>query len=491
MAKVTVALFIIFNPLFVFSQVSGNLLKDSVTAPVSLKYKDPSLFKKFFLGKNYRTVWSTPVTFPVFRIKEKGFVMEELGGGQQTKSLRLKDKQGRGWVLRTVDKDVEKALPAYLRNTLAQKVTQDMVSAAHPYAPLTIPTLAKAIGVIAPVPTFYFVPDDPALEPHRAVFANTICMLELREPTPDRSETESTDKVLEELHEENDHLIIQKAVLRARLLDMLVGDWDRHADQWRWGKVDSGKVEYFYAIPRDRDQAYFNSNGLLVKIARILALRHLVGFHDDLDKLKSLNYKSWNFDAIFLNELDKKEWESTIKSVQSALTDEVIHTAVRKLPRQIYPLSGVEIENKLKGRRNDLLQEGLDYYDYLAANALVNGTNEAEHFKISGSSDSLVVKVYDQKDGKEGRQIFQRTFKTADTKQITLKGFGGKDHFTIEPNTNTRIRLNLYGGEGSDHYDVKGNIKNTIYDVTSENNSIVNRSKSKIRADKQRGEVVK
>ena len=32
--------------------------------------------------------------------------LKELGGGQQTKSLRLLDKNGQEWVLRTTDKDV-------------------------------------------------------------------------------------------------------------------------------------------------------------------------------------------------------------------------------------------------------------------------------------------------------------------------------------------------------------------------------------------------
>src|SRR5215203_518070 len=113
---------------------------DSVTLSASLKYKNPSFFKRLFLGKNYRTAWETPVTLPVFRLAHKGFTIKELGGGQQTKSLRLLDKSGNEWALRTVDKDVEKAMPPKLQNTLAEKVTQDMISAAHPYAPLTIPT---------------------------------------------------------------------------------------------------------------------------------------------------------------------------------------------------------------------------------------------------------------------------------------------------------------------------------------------------------------
>lgn len=231
MTKVLMALVFLFSSYYVLAQNSSALVRDSVITPASIKYQNPTFFKRLFLGDNYRVVWSMPVTFPVFRIKTTDLTIKELGGGQQTKSLKLQDKQGREWALRTVDKDVEHAIPKFMRHTIAQKVTQDMVSAAHPYAPLTIPTLAHAIGVIVPEPTFYFVPDDPALESYRSIFANTICMLEQKEPTPDRSGTENTEDFLKELLNENDHLVIQQAVLRARLLDMLVADWDRHADQ--------------------------------------------------------------------------------------------------------------------------------------------------------------------------------------------------------------------------------------------------------------------
>jgi hypothetical protein len=492
MAKVPAALCFLLFSILASAQAPTRFQKDSITAPVSLKYKDPSLLKRLFLGKNYRTVWQTAVTFPVFRIKELGLTIEELGGGQQTKSLQMEDKLGREWVLRTVDKDVEKALPAYLRNTLAQKVTQDMVSAAHPYAPLTIPTLAKAIGVIVPEPTFYYVPDDPALEPYRSIFANTICMLEQREPTPDRSATENTEDLMEELLEQNDHQVIQQAVLKARLLDMLVADWDRHADQWRWGKRDSGSVEYYYAIPRDRDQAYFYSNGLLPRIAKVVALRHLVGFQDDLDQLKNLNHKSWEFDRLFLNQLDRGDWEAIIKSAQAALTDKVIHAAVAKMPPAVYAINGATIENKLKGRRNELLTAGLRYYDYITRYPLISGTEEGEYFKVSGSGDTLLVQVYDLNDnGTEGRKIYERVFRGEETKYLTFQGYGGKDKFEVLEGTSADIRLNFHGGGGADEYTIRGNSKNTIYEVEADNNKIRAGSRTKIRKDNKRTTVAK
>ncbi len=200
--------------------------KDSAEAAVDEEYNKASGVKRFLFGDNYRQEWATPVDFKVFNIsKEKGgFKIKSLGGGKQTKSLRLEDKSGKEWVLRTINKDPEKAIPENLRGSVAQDIAQDMISASHPYAALAIPDFAKTVHVIAASPTYYFVPDDPAFGIYREKFANTICMLEEREPTPDGSETKSTAKLISKLYEDNDNRIDQQEVLRARLLDMLIAE---------------------------------------------------------------------------------------------------------------------------------------------------------------------------------------------------------------------------------------------------------------------------
>jgi hypothetical protein len=448
------ALLFVFPSALLLAQVPP--ATDSVVVVASGKYGDPPVLKRFLLGKNYREVWRTPVKLPVFHIKDYGFRIIELGGGQQTKSLKLEDKKGREWALRTIDKDVDGALPPFLRNTLAEKVTQDMVSAAHPYAPLAIPVLAQAIGVVVPVPRFFFVPDDPAFGEHRALFANTVCMLEEREPTPDGSETKSTNSMLEDMIEENDQSINQKAVLKARLLDMLIADWDRHADQWRWGSVDSGRVEHYYAIPRDRDQAFFASNGILVKMARKLGLKHFVGYRAEMAKTKNLNYKSWKFDRFFLNELAAADWEQAIREVQGQLTDQVVDQAFRQLPKEVYAMSAPDLSAKFKSRRDDLLRAGMGYYEYLTKTVTITGSDKAEIFSFRPENNGITIEVWDENDGKKGRALYKRWFTPDETKMITLTALGGNDQFLFSSQEKTGIKLRLLGGEGKDVYDING-----------------------------------
>ncbi|HYH13872.1 MAG TPA: hypothetical protein VD794_01545 [Flavisolibacter sp.] len=413
---------------------------------------------------------------PIFKLSEKGFKITELGGGNQTKSLSFEDQKGREWVLRTIDKDVEKALPASLRGTLAQRVVQDMVSAAHPYAPPTIPPFAKALGLVVPEPVIYYVPDDPSFGEYKSIFANTVCLLERKEPTPDDSDTKNTDNMFEDVLQKNDHLVLQHELLKARLLDMLIADWDRHADQWRWGTKEVNGIDHYYGIPRDRDQAYFFSNGLLVKLARKVSAKHFVGYRNDLDKLVNLNYKSWKFDKLFLNSLDAKVWDSTIRFVQAQLTDELIRQAFLQLPPEIYPISGPELERKFMARREDLLEKGMKYYRYLSKIVTVNGTDQEELFKISSDINGLKVTVFAWKDGKLGHTMYERVFTRKETWKIQFQGFDGNDQFIVDENANSKIRLLFKGGKGKDSYNIKGKIKNTIDDDKMDDNELISLS---------------
>jgi hypothetical protein len=425
-------------------------LRDSVSVPASLKYTHPGILNRILLGGNYRKLWETPVRLPVFRLH--GFTIKELGGGNQTLSLQLADDKGRAWVLRTVDKDVTKALPAYLSKTFVLNMTQQQISAAHPYAPLVVSRLARATGVRAPDPTFYFVPDDPALGEYRSLFANTVCLLEEREPG--ERKTLNSEKVLERLIDEGSAKPDQEAILRARVLDIMVGDWDRHAGQWRWAERKGGlDPTTVFGIPRDRDQAFFFSNGLLPRFLQVVALKYLVSFNTDLDHWHSLTYKSWPFDRYFLNGLDRFEWKRTLDVMQASLTDSVLEGAVSRLPPEIYALSGPRLLRQLKGRRDNLVAKGMKYYRFLSGYVDIYGTDANEEFVVSGAGDTLRVQIFQRNDDKRGRLLYDRVFEREETRLIRLWGMRGKDRFAALPGR-TRFRIELATDDGNDAFEL-------------------------------------
>ena len=458
--------------------------KDSVVVAISDKYDKASRIQRVFLGNNYRKEWATSVHLKVFNLnKEKGgLTIVSLGGGKQTQSLRLRDKSGREWVLRTINKDPQGALPENFRNSVAQDIVQDMISASHPYGALAIPDLAKAADVVAASPTYYFVPDDPALGYYRPLFANTVCALELRMPTPDGSETKSTAKILNNLFDDNDHRVDQPAVLRARLLDMLTGDWDRHFDQWRFGTKDTGKGKLYYPIPRDRDQVFFKGDGIVINSVSQNLLPYLKGFRKDILRVHWFNWSTRDFDRLFLNQLSQQDWIKITEEFKSDITDEVITKAVKKLPPEIFALNGQKIIDKLKSRRDILTKEALKYYSFLSEEVNITGSNQKEYFKVSGVGNDLSVKVFKRKGNNDSTALmYSRVFDKAHTKEIRLFGLNDNDIFEIDEQAKADIRVRMIGGKGNDTFNVKSNVHNYIYDLTTEKNSIAQSNRSRIR----------
>jgi hypothetical protein len=456
--------------------------KDSVVISASDKYKDHVGFRKVFLGTNYRKEWATPITLKEFNIrKEKGgLTIQSLGGGQQTRSIRLTDKNGTEWTLRSVDKDPEKALPENLRGTLAQGIVQDMISAAHPYGALVVAELAKATGIVTSQPELFFVPNDPALGKYRASFANTVMMLENRNAEIGKTDSKSTDKVINKMLEDNEHHIDQEKVLNARLLDMLIADWDRHADQWRWGTDDTGKGKLYYPIPRDRDQAFFNSNGLLLWYLAKKQIPYLQGFKKGIRNIYGLNYKERDFDRFFMNNLDETAWKKITTNFQTQLTDSVIENAVTKFPAAITALDANTVAEKLKSRRDILFKNALNYYQFISRVVSVPGSNKSEYYHITKDTLGLHLTVYKKKEETDSASImYNRTFDEKVTKEIRLYGLNGNDKFEIDEDVSSKIKLRIIGGKGNDTFDLKGNIHNKIYDISTEKNAVINGNKTK------------
>ena len=448
--------------------------KDFVKAPASGQYGDAKSLKRFFNGNNYRREWSTPVNLKVFNVnKEKGgFTIEGVGGGKQTRSLQLKDKDGNEWALRTIDKDPSAAIPQNFRESFASNIVQDLISAAHPYAPLAIPTLADTTNVIVAEPEFFYVPDDPSLGYYKPLFANKICMLERKDPEQG-SDGKSSYKLFNSMRDDNDNTVDQEAVLRARLLDMLIADWDRHFDQWKWITRDTGQGRLYIPIPRDRDQAFFYSDGLIVKYMAGRRIPFLKGLQYGIPDINNLNMVAKDFDRLYLNNLDRPAWENVAAKFTANLTDSKIRSAIQKMPPEIYAISGKKIVDKLISRRNLLIKESLKYHAFLSREVDVLGSNENEKFTVSKQNDSLVLTVFSyRKHADTNFVMYHRVFDQRITKEIRLYGFNGADKFEIDSGMHSTIRIRMIGGRGNDSFYVKSKLRTFVYDNVVDTNYI-------------------
>ena len=434
---------------------------------------------QFLWGRHYRKEWATPARFPVFYLDSVagGLKPYQAGGGSQSNTLRLRNAQGREYVLRSVNKSYDKVLPDIYRNTFVEKLLTDQVSAVHPYAALSVPTMAEAAGIYHTKPVIVYLPKQPALDSFNERFGDGLFLFEQR-PDENWEDAENfgnskniigTERLLELLDESSDHQVDQQAFIKARLFDMLIGDWGRHEDQWRWASSEEGGKTIYKPIPRDRDQLYTKFDGLLMNMALSGAgMGHIQSFDKRIDDITSYNYPARYLDRRFANATTKEQWTEAARALQQSVTDAVIEKAVRALPQETFSISGEQIISSLKGRRAKLVDYATEYYEFLAEEVEVTGTNKKDLFEIIHGDDGLQLRLYAHHNGVAEKQAYySRRFDKKETEELRLYGLAGADVFTVA-GTDDDIRVRIIGGADSDKVTVTGTkSKNTIiYDDT-------------------------
>jgi len=439
--------------------------------------------KKMLLGENYRKEWQQQIKdVPVFDLDAEhgGLKIVKRGGGMQTKSLRLEAENGKQYVLRSIEKFPEKAVPVALRGTVAADVVADQISGSHPYGAFVIPKLAEAVGIYHTNPKLVYLPDDPRLGIYREDFGGSLYLYEER-PDDDYWEDaeffgapqdiEGTDDVIEKTREDNDDVIDYDHVLKSRLFDMWIGDWDRHDDQWRWAEYENDEFKYYRPIPRDRDQVFFDAGGLVMTVGtRKWGMRKFQGFKEHLRDPAGLAFNARYFDRHFLTEPDWQDWLAATRKLQESMTDELIESAIKEYPEEIYQHHGEEIIKKLKARRERLHEYARTFYLALAKEVNVLGSDKHEYFKVERLNDEETrIRVWKRKkdDGDLRHLMYDRTFKKSETKEVRLYGFDGQDVFELDGEVDKGIKIRIIGGKDDDEVNdeslVSGLFKKTIY----------------------------
>ena len=448
-------------------------------------------------GNHYRKEWATPVKIKIVKLDTLagGLIPYQSGGGRQTKTLRLRDAQGREYVLRSIDKSFGKALPEIYQGTIIETTIDDQVSIAHPYAALTIPSMAEAAKIYHTNPEIIFIPEQPALDSFNKEFANRVYLFEQRpdenwETAPNFGNSKKiigTEKLLEELLKDNDQRVDQLAFVRARLFDFFIGDWGRHEDQWRWASFEEGDEKIFKPVPRDRDQAFTKFDGkLLGLLISMSGLDHLQTFDTTLKDITTFNFPARNLDRRIANEPSLKQWIEIAEDLQQSLSDKVIEQAVKQLPPEVFPESGNEMISKLKSRRNHLADYATAYYKFLAKQVEIVGSDKRELFEINRVNENeTTVKMYKiKKDGERKKDpLYSRKFFTAETNEIRLYGMDDDDVFLVNGSAPKGILIRVIGGDGKDSVhdgsSVGGSKKLTqVYDY--ENNGFITSGETRL-----------
>jgi hypothetical protein len=334
-------------------------------------------------------------------------------------------------------------------------------------------------------PQIFYIPKHKYLGEYNDEYGGELYMIEERPEeayTDERNfgyadDIESTYDIIEKVREDEKYKIDENAYIRARLFDMLVGDWDRHQDQWRWAQFNQENGDKVYKpIPRDRDQVFSNFDGTLLDIIRFIAgsARQLQVYDSELKDVKWMNSAGVKLDRVVIQQSELDAWIKQAKFLEDNVTDEVIDRAFKKIPEAVQDSIISDIKIKLKGRRGNLQDIATRYYNYLNELVVLTGTDKDDYIEVTRIGDGLTnVKISRLKDGGISEPFIDRTYDHNITKELWIYGLDDDDIFIVKGRANNSIFTRLIGGQGNDTYNILEGQKIKVYDHKSKKNTVL------------------
>ena len=457
---------------------------------------ETSGFYEAIWGDRYRNLYSKKIGIEVATLDTLygGMEIVRKGGGHQTRSLRLKTKDGKEYNMRALRKSATQYLQAvvfkdtYIQDDFEQTEVENLIldfyTAAHPYAFLAVPDLSHAAKLYHTNPKLFYIPKHKFMGDFNTEYGDELYMIEERPEdnyTNERTfgfadDIESTHDIIEKIRKDEKYKIDENAYIRARLFDMLIGDWDRHQDQWRWAQFDQKNGDKLYKpIPRDRDQVFSNFDGALLDVMRVIAgaTNQLQVYDEELKDIKWMNSAGVKLDRVLIQQSNLDIWIKQAKFLEENVTDAVIEEAFSKIPKEVQDESLMEIKKKLKGRRGNLVDIAERYYTYLNGLVILTGTDKDDYFEITRIGDNETnVKISRIKDGKKGEVLLDKTYNKNTTKELWIYGLDDKDIFEVNGKANNPIFTRIIGGQENDIYIINSGRRIKVYDHKSKKNTI-------------------
>ncbi|MGY5353055.1 metallophosphoesterase [Wenyingzhuangia sp. IMCC45533] len=453
---------------------------------------DKSKAYKALWGEHYRNAYSTPIEAKTVSLDTLygGLKLVKKGGGHQSKSLRFVNPEGKQYVMRALKKSAVRFLQTVafkkdyiadkMKNTLTEDLLYDFYTSAHPYTPFIVGDLSDPLGIYHTNPKLFYVPKQNAISPHNDEFGDALYMIEERPEdghvdlnsfgSPD--DIISTDDLLKELRENKQNKLDEESYVTARLFDMIIGDWDRHVDQWRWAVFKNGKQKTFRPIPRDRDQAFSSYDGAVLTTLTSLVdpIKLMQTYDKKMRNIFKFNDEPYPIDISLLQESEYSLWDKQALFIKENLTDEIIDNAFDKLPKSVQNNKTEKIKQSLKYRRDHAPDIASQYREIMEKFAIVKGTDKDNLFEISSDEKITTVNVYNLKDGKKDKLHFTKKFNNKNTKEIWVYGLDDDDIYKVENVSKKSPKIRLIGGQDEDEYNVKDSKNISVHDFKSKKN---------------------
>ena len=455
-----------------------------------------TLFFNTVYGRKFKDEIVTDVTVKVAMLDTLygGLTVERAAGKKNFKALRLRDKNGRIYRMRALKKNalaydvpfayddatIETTEEGQLNEiTVPDNFTAEFFTASHPYALMAVPKLAQAADIFFTAPSLYYIPKQNTLGLYNEGFGDELYYISI-EPSVENDgerifsypiDIETTDDILIKIREQKDIQIDEESYITSRLFDMMIGDWDREPDHWRWAEYFRNGKNLYVPIPKNRDDAFASFDGNILDVARSLftSSRQTHAYKENFNDLQWFNEEGVILDRAVLQRSGLLQWKFAAEKLQSLISDDVIEQAFNDVPEEVQSQSLEEIKTVLKARRDNITTIANTYYNYLSNLQTITGTDDADYFEITRLKGGLTnIKVYRLEGENRGEKIVDRTLEHSNTREVWIYGLDGNDTFITNGVDNDLIYIRIIGGKGIDTFDIVEGRRVKFYDTEAQ-----------------------
>ena len=456
---------------------------------------DRSDFYKAVWGEHFREDYKTSIKIKTALLDTLygGLSIMRKGGGHQTNSLRLETKDGREFALRSAKKSALRFIQYFIfkteylepdvEDTYFIQLLQDYWTTANPYGSLTIGDMSDALNIYHANTELYYVPKQKALGVHNEDYGDKIYFIEERITSGHKdvaslggtNKIKSTTDLLEELRRKDKIEINESLYIRTRLFDNIVGDWDRHADQWRWAvQEQENGIDLYEPIPRDRDQVFSDFDGFMLGAVTVLSppMRFMQRYDGTYNSTKWFNDAGDDVDLAVLTNHTQEDWLREARFIKENLTEEVIDEAFGNFPKEIDQKKVERTKKALLGRLSKVEENAVNLYQYLRSCVLITGTDKKDHFVITRKADGITnVSGFRMKDGEMSTKFWDVDYDKKVTTELWIYGLDDEDIFEVNGESNKYIKIKIIGGQNNDTYIVNNKKNLRVFDQKSKPNT--------------------
>lgn len=462
-----------------FLPSSGTFVKKSIYPD---DQRSKSKIYNWLWGKHYRELYTIPVRVPVLTLNTFMGGLDLVKQAPDFHGLLFVNKQNQYLLLRPLggatsflesDFFQEMYNKKDFRDTYIDEFIKDSYTMINPYTFLAANHLAKASDLISIDSKIYFIPKHSTRDTvadGSGIQDKLVNVIDI--PNLDESNVHTTAEVLQRLRVNKENKVDQDAYIRERVLDMLIGDWNKIPENWSWWSASKADSVVYEPIVIDRNHAFTKVDGMMFKqMLNVLALGFIINYDSLLSKkdIKKLNTLGFPLDMAVTSQSDLSRWIEQARFLRHTLTDSVIDLSFQLLPPDIQSTETDGIREKLKLRRDSLESITRQYYKQLQRTPVLTGTDQNDRIVLRRyGRDSLQIAIYNP----QNECVFDRRYAQKETKEIWLYALEGNDTFEVEGKAKKEIPVYLISGKGKNTYDIASGKDIRIYGYKAEKDNL-------------------